>query len=640
MPKPKSKPVKSLLGAAYAGDLELVKRFLDAGSSPNETDRYGSPALRHAVTRGNLEIVNLLISAGAKNAGSQLAPAAERGDLAIIRRLFDAGADLENDGGPALSAAAYHNQVDAVKILLEKGVSVAFDGYHAVGEAARHASVEVLRVFFAAGVKPEHAGAALRVAAAAPLAFAGVKFLVEAGVDPINHPHYAFSGGKPVSPPFTPADVAAEAGKPEVADYLRGRPIDVQALLTKEEERRKEWNSDNLDEEIREEHEKKTAHLLRGAARTEAVKRAISLIEKPEIKPKLNSLSASGQTALSLAAVNGDVEIVSALLEQGADPNQPNKWKSTPLREAAGAGNTQVVKELLQGGADPNIPDHNGCTALIEAADWDDSEMVKALLDAEADPKAEDGGGRTPMNVEHGLRSGEIKTLLRQAVQRLSGNKPQKGQGLSFVRGKGTLDPKDARGVQDFRKFYHDSHPEWSTLFVRGPIDEVSRQFAELLKPVRLEIDVAKKGVSSARRYVHVFQLKGSAWTAILYSLGFLDESDVQAVERAARVLSTKLNTRACLYMGEDTSGAESYELFENGQSVEKATHCETIQFESKRRQQPQFVAESFPDPVFSDEGIYLPACHPKDDGYDIKLVLERLQRSDIVRADFLVLEE
>jgi ankyrin repeat protein len=631
-PMPKRKPTKSLLGAVYDNNTELVKTFLAAGSSPNQSNKYGS-VIGRAVSRGNPEILDLLIAAGVKNPGGHLPSAAERGDLAIVKRLFEAGVDLEKDGGPALSKAAYHNRVEVVKLLLEKGVSVAFNNYHAVGEAARNGSFDALKILFAAGVRPEHAGDALRMAASAPLAFACVKFLVDAGVDPLNHPHYAFYYGNRKNPPFTAADAAAEANKPEVADYLRGKPIDVDALLAKEEKRRKEWNNnDDLEADIREEREKKTEHLLRGAARSEAVQRAVSLVKNPALKASLNNPGKSGETALGLAASNGDLEIVSALLEQGADPNQPKKCP--PLCQAASAGHTDIVKKLLQAGVD--MRDVNQGSALIEAADWDDPEMVKALLDAGADPKVQDEGGRTPMNVEHGLHGDEIKTLLRQAVQKRAGNKPEKGQGLSFLKGKGKLDLADARGVQDFRGFYDD----WSVLFVRASIDDVSRVCAEVMKPVRVEKDVAKKKVSPARRFVYTLQLKDSPWSLVLYSLGSLRESDVEAVKSAAREFSKKLNTRAYTYVGEDKSGAESYELFEKGESIEKATQCGEIEFESKLRARPEFTAESFPDPVISEEGIYLPVCYPKDDGYDVKLVLERLQRGDVERADFLALEE
>jgi len=262
------------------------------------------------------------------------------------------------------------------------------------------------------------------------------------------------------------------------------------------------------------------------------------------------------------------------------------------------------------------------------------------LLDAGADPKAVDTGGRTPMTVEHGLRGAEVKALLREAVRNQSGRKEEKGQGLSFVRGKGKGVTAWAGGAQDFRRFYYDSQPEWAVALVRAPIEAVASAYVDLVKPVRWDKDVAKRKTSSAKKLVYLLQLKDSAWTVIFQTLGFLSEADVRAVETAARELSERLKTRAYTYLAEDTSGAEEYELFEHGQSLEKATNCEKLEFSSKLRPRPDFNPELFPDPVFTDEGICLPACYPKDDGYDIKLVVEGFQRGDVARADFVALEE
>ncbi len=94
------------------------------------------------------------------------------------------------------------------------------------------------------------------MAACCPLAFAGVKFLVDAGVDPNNHPHYSLDfGGRPVDPPLLPAEAAAKENKMEVADFLRGKPIDVEGLLARENARRKSWDMSGDEEAIRLEHE-------------------------------------------------------------------------------------------------------------------------------------------------------------------------------------------------------------------------------------------------------------------------------------------------------------------------------------------------------------------------------------------------
>jgi ankyrin repeat protein len=629
-PSWKHKPQKSLSQAALFNNLDLVKQFLGAGANPAD-------GTCHAVTRRNREMLEVLIAAGARNAGDHIAAAASLGDVDMMRRLFEMGVDLEKHGGEALAKAAYGNHVDAVRLLLERGVPVSADNYGAVGEAARHSAVEVLRVLFEAGVRPEHAGEALRFAAGCPLSFAGVKFLVEAGVDPITHPHYSTYLGKPVDPPFRPADAAAQQNKTEVADYLNGKPIDVEALLAREAERIKYWRTPN-DDAIREEQEKKTAHLLRGQARLEAVQLTVSLARDPALKSSLNSPGKDGYTALSLAAENGDLEIVAALLEAGADPNQSDGHQNPPIYRAALLGNTRVVERLLQSGADPNGKNSNGEAALIEAADWGDPEMVKLLLEAGADPKVESKHGATPMNVPHGVHARAIKSLLLEAYRKQLAGKPEKGQGLSFVKQKKGLDIAAARGVQEFRDFYYDSHPEWSLAMIRAPIDDVSRALVELVKPVRVEQDVAKRKISPGSQYQYIFQLKAHAWTMVLRSLGRLSLEDGEKIAEQARELSKRLKTRAYTYLAEDTSGAEAYELFEDGQSLEAVEKCEVTTFRSTFRSQPKFDDELFPDPILADEGIYLPACYPKDTGYEIKLVLEGVSRTDVLRADYMVL--
>lgn len=637
-PERPEKPSKSLTDAILKDDAELLKKFLALGADVNERPgRLGAP-VRTAAYRGNLELVNLLLDAGAKDIGDALAGAAERGHVAIVERLLQERWDPETDGLTALRKAAYHNQAEAVKLLLDKGVRMDADRYGVVGEAARNAAVDVLKVFFAAGLKPANAGEALRTAASSPLCFASVRFLVEAGVNPGEHPHYWLNyEGERQEKPFLPADAAEEENKIEVADFLRGKPIDVEALLAKEAKRRADNASGDLEAAFREEREKKTAHLLRGAARADAVQRAISMIRHPNMKPHLNKADAHGNTALCLAAANGDADIVDALLEAGADPNQCDGGNETPpIYHAAENGRTRVVERLLRAGAEPNSKSKLGRAALIQAVDWADAEMVGMLLDAGADPKVKEHySGLTPMLVSPGLQSFEIRTLLREAVKKRAGGKPEKGQGLSFVGKKNPVNPATARGVQDFRKFYYDSHPEWAVMFARAPIEKVSQAYADIVKSARWEKDIAKKKIEPARKFVYLLQLKDSDWTILLRALGFCLE-----IQNETRELSKKLNARVYTYMAEDTSGAEGYELFEKGESMETAIHCDGMKFESKLRKQPKFDKKIFPDPIFADDGIYLPCCHVEDDGYGIKLVLKRIDPAGVARADFVSLPE
>ena len=78
--------------------------------------------------------------------------------------------------------------------------------------------------------------------------------------------------------------------------------------------------------------------------------------------------SADGSSALLMAAYEGDVQRVAALLRQGADPRQGNRYGATPLGEAARRGDAEVMRLLLKAGADANEANAEGQTALMDVA--------------------------------------------------------------------------------------------------------------------------------------------------------------------------------------------------------------------------------------------------------------------------------
>ena len=63
----------------------------------------------------------------------------------------------------------------------------------------------------------------------------------------------------------------------------------------------------------------------------------------------INRGSVYGDTALSIAADQGHLEVTKLLLESGADPNlSHNKSKTTPLMYACGSDRVSCIKELLK----------------------------------------------------------------------------------------------------------------------------------------------------------------------------------------------------------------------------------------------------------------------------------------------------
>ena len=62
-----------------------------------------------------------------------------------------------------------------------------------------------------------------------------------------------------------------------------------------------------------------------------------------------------------------NIDVVSVLLNAGADPNKANNWGYSPLHIAAAYGNTNAVKLLLDQGANPNQVNRWGRTVLTHA---------------------------------------------------------------------------------------------------------------------------------------------------------------------------------------------------------------------------------------------------------------------------------
>jgi uncharacterized protein len=69
-------------------------------------------------------------------------------------------------------------------------------------------------------------------------------------------------------------------------------------------------------------------------------------------------------TALHLAAQNGNVNLTKLLLDKGAPINAQNKVGGTALMWAASKGNVELAQLLLERGADASIKDEDGTTAL------------------------------------------------------------------------------------------------------------------------------------------------------------------------------------------------------------------------------------------------------------------------------------
>lgn len=87
-----------------------------------------------------------------------------------------------------------------------------------------------------------------------------------------------------------------------------------------------------------------------------------------------------GLSPLNLAALQGQVEIVEMLLDQGADIETGDRENSRPLHNAAARGHLEVIRLLIRKGADVKFQDANGATPLHFAATVGNMEVIRLLV--------------------------------------------------------------------------------------------------------------------------------------------------------------------------------------------------------------------------------------------------------------------
>ncbi len=167
---------------------------------------------------------------------------------------------------------------------------------------------------------------------------------------------------------------------------------------------------------------------LRAASTSDEV--AVSTFVAAGMSPNVKEPSTGGSALIS-AATRGDLEMVNALLQGGADVNQKDEKGFTALLRALqndreeianilvarpeldvnaqgeGGANALIsfvarqrapaVQDLLNRGANVNLPDSEGDTALNIAVQRGNVELVNLLLSKGADPNIKNKLGGTPL---------------------------------------------------------------------------------------------------------------------------------------------------------------------------------------------------------------------------------------------------
>lgn len=398
--------------AAQSKETATVRKLIKEGGDVNAAQGDGMTALHYAALNGDADLAQMLLYAGA-NVGAKtriggytpLHLAAQVGNANVIAPLVAAGSQVSSltaTGATALMHAAHSGNADAVRILIENGadpnVKETANGQSALMFAAAADRVDVVKLLIARG-------ADLHLTSRVE-DFASLTITNDADQNGVPRPQQ----------PANPNDV------PGIT-----RPFNYNELIGK--------------------HGGLAA--LHFAARQGASATAEALIKAGA---NVNQQGAGDKTTpVLVAAINGHFDLVSYLLDQGADPNLASIGGVTPLYAVVNVqwqprsfypqpraylqqktGYLDLMQKLLDKGADPNArtnrntwftqynfdllrTDDSGATPFWRAAYASDIAAMKLLLQYGADPNIPTMRVAQRGNFQGGTRGGSDRDPLERA---------------------------------------------------------------------------------------------------------------------------------------------------------------------------------------------------------------------------------
>ena len=347
-------PPSPVADAVMKGDRIALRSLLEQKANVNVTQADGATAIQWAAYRDDLEMGDLLISAGAdvraanREGATALSLASINGSAAMIGRLLKAGADaneLGPNGETPLMFAARNGRVEAIRVLLD----------HKAEVNAREKLRGTTALMWA--VEQSHHAAA--------------KLLIERGADVAATSNADSKGGTAYLAPTAKQRAIADGIAPDgtfVGNARRGRP--------------------------------------QGGSNASPVAVDVAAADAAAADAAFNrsqNAKGGGLTALIFAARQGDLETARILVDAGANVNQTSRYGWTPLLTATQNRHYRLAAYLLAHGANPNLPNNGGWTPLylatdnrnieggdypVRAADMDHLEFIKLLLDRGADVNA------------------------------------------------------------------------------------------------------------------------------------------------------------------------------------------------------------------------------------------------------------
>jgi ankyrin repeat protein len=352
----------SVAEAAMAGDKETVRTLLKQGEDVNAAMGDGMTALHWAAKRGDVDLAQMLLYAGANPKAmtriggyTPLLLASQVGEPKMIDLLLKAGADPKHatsNGTTPLMLAATAGSAEAVKLLLDKGADPNAKenarGETALMFAAHYNRVDALKVLLAAGANINQSTSVVDLASLTNPGFGGGQGGGQ-GQGQGQGGQAAQAQGRPAGPGGPPAQGGAPAPAAAPAPGAGRGPAAPAA---------------------------QAAAPAQGGGQGQGGGGGRGNFGAPARGPdiagvtrqfRFNELVAAqgGLTPLLFAARQGQIEAAMALIDAGADVNQRSKGDNTSvLLMAIINGHFDLAKALIDRGADVKLASENGVTPL------------------------------------------------------------------------------------------------------------------------------------------------------------------------------------------------------------------------------------------------------------------------------------
>jgi len=382
--------------AAMIGDKQTVELLISKGANINAKDRNGSTPLFEAMRSpavGRKEVVELLVSKGAKI--PELHLAAYLGDMEKLKKYLQDGIDInsqEDFGSTPLHAAANSGKKDIVEFLINKGADVDAKAKDVFGLtplycAAMHNYEDIADLLLAKGAdvnaKDNH-GYTLLYYAIWDSNKDAIRLLISKGANVNVKDDYG----------YTPLVYAIWENDKDMVEILISKGADVNAE-DKEGYTAYYWAAFERNKDIvdlltaKGAAPESTIHL---AARAGDLAKVKSFIEAGT---DVNARDKGGETPLFWAVLSDNNDVAKFLIDKGADVNAKAKDGRTPLYIVALFGHKNVAELLISKGADANAKTERGNTPLLSACERGAKDVVELLIANGADVNAKSTGGST-----------------------------------------------------------------------------------------------------------------------------------------------------------------------------------------------------------------------------------------------------